>query len=687
MQTSLSAEKEDRKTEAEAWKIYIESGMASADEGRQKVLGLEIDNARPVPRFILNPRTGPIPLESIFAISGPIDPETAAPSEDIPLADEQYVGAPGVLADKLPGDPAFKKAPVDPDDPNFPQNEKPRPETGVITPPVQATAPTAVAPAAVAPPATAVRKDVNKGLLAAGLVVRAADTGRVLMLQRSLEETDPASGTWEWPGGHIEGTESAWEAACREWQEETGCEIPDGEQLGSWQVGPYQGFLLEIPSEAALSINVQAGRVINPDDPDGDNIEVIAWFDPAHVKDMPALRPECKTTDWDLVCGLVPATKAETPGVTSVTGLVGYEMPDGDLDDGRSGDVELVDGVAEAFDEARDQAVQKELRRWRDLTRSRVKAGKRPRPFISDLIPPARRGAIEAALEGAATREEVDAAFSGRPKVRKAGSSRSFLSHIETAAGQYRSKLREALTFGLDALQVARQWTAKPRPVVKADDSAGGLDAIARAFTSDLAMDPAQLLAALEQLYTDGYLIGSKEGLTLLRGAGTTPTLSALAVKADAIDWSKWTPGNVGAARELAGIDGGRGLQTLLDEADVTIKSIQETRLAELTSTLAESASKGDSVDTLAGKIRDLLDDPTRADLIADTELNRAVTASTLDTYRQNGIEQFDVLVFQPCPVCNDEEANNPHELGDDAPPFHPGCRCAAAPHLSDLKE
>lgn len=125
-------EKEDRVADANAWKIYIESGMASADEGRDKLLGLPIDNQRPVPRFILDPKAGPIPLQNIYAIAGRIDPETAAPVDDVPLNLAPYDGAEGVLASKSPGGAQFKRAPANPDEPMFPQLEQPVPGSDVI---------------------------------------------------------------------------------------------------------------------------------------------------------------------------------------------------------------------------------------------------------------------------------------------------------------------------------------------------------------------------------------------------------------------------------------------------------------------------------------------------------------------------------------------------------------------------
>lgn len=135
----------------------------------------------------------------------------------------------------------------------------------------------------------------SDALIAAGVAVKARDTGRVLMLQRAMTMDDPAAGTWEFPGGHIDGDESPFETAMREWQEETGNEFPKGRRTGKWMSsdGVYAGFVWAIPSESAVNLHQGENRaVINPDDPDGDNIEVVAWFDPAMLKDNPAVRAE-----------------------------------------------------------------------------------------------------------------------------------------------------------------------------------------------------------------------------------------------------------------------------------------------------------------------------------------------------------------------------------------------------------
>lgn len=140
---------------------------------------------------------------------------------------------------------------------------------------------------------------------AAGLAVRAADTGRVLMIQRSHEDkADPARGTWEFPGGKLNDGEHPHAAAKREWQEETGARLPRGRHVGEWRSGVYHGFIHEVPSENSVKINLdpERRRVMNPDDPDCDHIEVAAWWDPAHLRNMRALRPELRNSrPWQKV--------------------------------------------------------------------------------------------------------------------------------------------------------------------------------------------------------------------------------------------------------------------------------------------------------------------------------------------------------------------------------------------------
>jgi 8-oxo-dGTP pyrophosphatase MutT (NUDIX family) len=138
-----------------------------------------------------------------------------------------------------------------------------------------------------------------KGPKAAGIALKAADTGRVLMLQRSLDEPgDPAAGRWEFPGGKIEPGEDSFDAAKREWQEEIGVHLPDGNHGGMWTSpnGVYRGHVIVVPGEDGLKFNLEKAVVKNPDNPRNKYRETAAWFDPDHMKGNPAVRDEVKGT-------------------------------------------------------------------------------------------------------------------------------------------------------------------------------------------------------------------------------------------------------------------------------------------------------------------------------------------------------------------------------------------------------
>lgn len=125
-------DKEDRLAEAQAWKLAVESGAVSMDEWRQEVYGLPIDNERPMPRGIITPRTGFVPLVSAMAIAGRVDAQTKAPADDVPIPETPFEGAGGVLPDKLPGNPQFKRAPINPDEPSFPELEHVVPGSDIV---------------------------------------------------------------------------------------------------------------------------------------------------------------------------------------------------------------------------------------------------------------------------------------------------------------------------------------------------------------------------------------------------------------------------------------------------------------------------------------------------------------------------------------------------------------------------
>lgn len=145
--------------------------------------------------------------------------------------------------------------------------------------------------------------DGYEGVTVAGLAIVAADTARVFLAQRALDETDdPAvQETWEFPGGHLDEGEDPEAAAFREFAEEIMLDLPEGEVVNGWRGGKtadddhYQGFVYVVPEEFDIS-----GFVPN------EEVQSVGWFRKVDITedlvDNSALRPEIEATmDWTLI--------------------------------------------------------------------------------------------------------------------------------------------------------------------------------------------------------------------------------------------------------------------------------------------------------------------------------------------------------------------------------------------------
>lgn len=189
--------------------------------------------------------------------------------------------------------------------------------------------------------------------------------------------------------------------------------------------------------------------------------------------------------------------------------------------------------------------------------------------------------------------------------------------------------------------------------------------------------DNTALAQALANAQADGYSAAALALAATGEVAKPLAVTGAATAKSAKTYWDDWKAGDVGAADLVHD----SGFRALMRDQDVAIRGISDTTLDRMGTLLSEGAARGDSVDTIARSMEGILDDPSRAYGIANTELARAVSQATADTFEANDIEEWDWLVSDDaCDECLDEEDSNPHSLGDLQPPLHPSCRCAMSP-------
>ena len=634
----LGEEQADRLQQAQADKIYIELGVVGPSEIRESRYGLPEPNGQPVPRFIFTSHAGPIPLSSLNAVAGVIDPQTAAPDPDAEPSHMVFGGAEGVspsppikntpLAEQLYGFGAMPDAPP-------PQPVEAAPgavakdgaPTGGITTATGITSydlvghhdedeedqeQLAKAELAAFRSFAKARRRAGKwrdfqftaidqvrghrlnqnGRLAvrkaageisvAGLAVQAADTGRVLMLQRALDPDDPAGGCWEMPGGHLEDGESPLMGAWREWSEEAHCIPPPGIQTGSWTSanGVYQGIVWQVPSESCVPATGR-DQITNPDDPDGDCLEAIAWWDPALLAGNPAVRPEL-LANLELVLAALGVETVEKAGAGK------GDAPDKGASDEWPG-----------WDADEDTA-----HHWAHV--------------------------LAAALGTALT---VEAA--------------------SRLAAQF-----AALYDGTD-----------PATLDEAE-----ITAAATEWLEEQQLDLATPIAAtLLGLVTDGYLVGI--------------TSAHAAASGDRADRGDWQPGDTATADTVIDQHDARdGLLPILTDTATDAAGIAATRHRDMGRALAKGLIAGLAARAIGQAMVKALASVDKALAVAVTEITRSSGLAALFGYQQLGVTQVR-WVLDPgsntCPRCIGNAAAGPIPLGaafpsgDRSVPAHVRCRCA----------
>ena len=242
----------------------------------------------------------------------------------------------------------------------------------------------------------------------------------------------------------------------------------------------------------------------------------------------------------------------------------------------------------------------------------------------------------------------------------------------------YAARIRDELTAAIDTARLAEAWRAlHPKDVSKA------IAPVLSAFLNGArAAITSALQRVLTRLWTEAWVLGQRSA-----GALTGP---------EPLDWGAWKPGDYEAAEQIAG----PGLRQLLDNAGIQIKSITEDRLEELAAVLEQTLASDVttieptgplpprlSVGDLARQLRDVLDNPGRAELVAQTEIARTQSEAARAVYAETGRTEVEISTAEDdkvCPVCEAAEKLGAHGIGV-APmvPLHPRCRCAELPVLA----
>jgi 8-oxo-dGTP pyrophosphatase MutT (NUDIX family) len=671
-------EKEDRLMEAQAHQLYIQMGAESPDEVREKVLGHPVNPEEKVPRFVMDPRLGVIPLAHVIAISGEVDPRTGAPKPGsvqpqpyqlpgngpIPAAGPTPPGhgvpPKGIGERALSRSPAKKESDEEED-----QEDEPHPQipsnahvegVGYGFAGIGSTAQgTGIAPD-LAKWRTSARKAIARGrrpkrfvseqipeslseviwsqlevaktredvdaafkrVQAAGIVVQAESTGRVLMVQRSPDKHDPneAYARWEFPGGTLDPYEDPWEGALREWTEETGAHLPAFHRVGDWTSpdGLYLGFVVRVPHEF-------------PTHPDPEEVSAATWWAPWELDD-PTVRDKV-TDSLDRIFPLVHKS---------------FQGPDG------------------RFKTASDH----HLRRFYPHIEE----------IVAHYVPPMRdamaqvlsRSVIDDAL--GALRKAVPAGAA--PTARNTGLTPNQVAAFTsagitagTAAGMAAGPLAGAGVLGAGSLGVlsatAHLWGTVVASLSSAPRNLGPLQIV------------------FDAIYGEGALQGGWIGSRETHGS-LPPWMLTIDIPEGYFE--HWRPG-VGLQASKVG---GGGLGEVLQDRDYWMSEVVGTQINRIANVLwrlyqgeIEGAEARDKIDAI-------LHDESRARLIADTEFMRAFGKVLLETYVHNGVEELE-WVTQPgaCHLCVENKAASPQPAShphwpNGGIPVHPHERCVIVP-------
>lgn len=252
---------------------------------------------------------------------------------------------------------------------------------------------------------------------------------------------------------------------------------------------------------------------------------------------------------------------------------------------------------------------------------------------------------------------------------------------------KHATKIRKAFKSSLNGDAIAQQW-------VETHPAGGSVSPqTARDWAQvHITVNKTQMQNALAGTYADAYVLG--ERIAKARLAGLKKDASSdttVPVIAGIVDWSTWKPGLPSAA---ALVKPRGGLESLMATRKITVADeVIHTKLDRIGTALSRSLEQGLSAKETAKMIDAVINDPEAAMVIARTEMSRAMSIATRDSYEKAQIEMVEWLVAEGCDDCQENADASPIGIGDtfptgdSEPPAHPNCMCALAPYYDESSD
>lgn len=140
---------------------------------------------------------------------------------------------------------------------------------------------------------------------------------------------------------------------------------------------------------------------------------------------------------------------------------------------------------------------------------------------------------------------------------------------------------------------------------------------------------------------------------------------------------------------DILGPSGEKAAKWASDNAARLVTEISDTTRQQIADVVMKGIEERAGVPVTGRMIRDLLDNSStyRAEMIASTEMNRAMSTAALEKMLTLNIQYKQIILSEDaCEICQGAADQDPLPVDEDydtdegpqaGPPFHPNCRCA----------